>query len=195
VPHGRFTHVQRNRAKQLRQKMTRAETLLWRYLKAHHMDGLAFRRQAPIGQYIADFIWPKARLVIEVDGSSHDFEARQLKGRRRDEWFASQQYVVLHFTNEQVSKNLYGVIEIIREMASTRLKRQPPSLALPHKGGGNERASMRLQPPPSLVRYEGGGNKDVPIAWTQPRSARRKQPGGSSDAQREGAVGSGDAHP
>jgi very-short-patch-repair endonuclease len=122
--------------------MTRAETLLWRYLKPHHIDGLAFRRQAPIGQYIADFICRRARLVVEVDGGSHDFEARQLRDRRRDDRFASQQYVVLHFTNEQVLKNLHGVIETIRATASMRVQ-PPPSLALPHKVGGNSIVAAR----------------------------------------------------
>jgi very-short-patch-repair endonuclease len=135
VPHANAADLQRHRARQLRQTMTRAETLLWRYLKAHHVDGLAFRRQVPMRQFIADFVCHAARLVI--DGGSHDFENRQRRDRRRDGWFASQQYLVLRFSNEQVLKNLEGVIESIRETASARLKQLPPSLTLPHKGGGN----------------------------------------------------------
>ena len=56
--------------------MTRAETLLWRHLKANRMDGVGFRRQVPIKNYIADFVCFSSKLVIELDGESHDFEER-----------------------------------------------------------------------------------------------------------------------
>jgi very-short-patch-repair endonuclease len=138
MPHAEVKERQRGRAKQLRRTMTRAETLLWRYLKAHHIDSLAFRRQVPMQNYIADFVCHSARLVVEIDGESHDFQSRQQSDQRRDKWFASQQYSVLRFTNEQVLKNLEGVIEAIREAAAHGLKRIPPSLPLPHKGGGND---------------------------------------------------------
>jgi very-short-patch-repair endonuclease len=117
--------------------MTRAETLLWRYLKAHHVDELAFRRQAPIGPYIADFCCHAARLIIEVDGGSHDWDERLKRDAARDRWFASQRYHVLRFTNEDVLRNLEGVIASIRAAASA----VPPSLSLPHKGGGNPKTS------------------------------------------------------
>ena len=136
MPHAKVTERQRRRAKELRQTLTRAEALLWRYLKAHHIDGLAFRRQVPMGHFIADFVCHAARIIIEIDGASHDFETRQRRDQRRDEWFASQQYLVVRFSNEQVLKNLEGVIESIRDTALARLT-LPPSLTLPHKGGGN----------------------------------------------------------
>ncbi len=117
--------------------MTHAETLLWRYLKAHHVDGLGFRRQVPMEAYIADFICHAARLVVELDGESHDFESSQQRDRVRDAWFESQGYVVLRFTNDQVLTNLAGVVEVIRKTAAGRTRGLPPSLALPHKGGGN----------------------------------------------------------
>jgi len=138
VPHAKVSERQRGRAKQLRQRMTRAENLLWRYLKAHHIDDLAFRRQAPMWQFVADFVCHSARIVVEVDGASHDFVARRKADKRRDRWFESQRYAVLHFTNEQVLKNLEGVIALIRETAAMRTRQAPPSLPLPHKGGGND---------------------------------------------------------
>jgi very-short-patch-repair endonuclease len=139
MPHAKVGEHQRARAKQLRQTMTRAETLLWRYLKAHHIDDLAFRRQVPMRHFIADFVCHSARIVVEIDGESHDFQSRRRADQRRDQWFGSQRYTVLRFTNEQVLRNLEGVIEVIRETASARLQRLPPSLPLPHKGGGNRR--------------------------------------------------------
>jgi very-short-patch-repair endonuclease len=114
--------------------MTRAETLLWRYLKAHHLDGLQFRRQTPIGPYIADFCCHAARMIVEVDGATHDFEDRFKHDVIRDRWFAEQGYRVLRFTNDDVLKRLEGVISDISESVA---QATPPSLSLPRKGGGN----------------------------------------------------------
>jgi len=105
--------------------MTRAERLLWRYLKAHHLDGLGFRRQVPMGPYIADFVCHAAHLVIEIDGETHDFAARQTYDLRRDAWFASRGYFVLRISNDEVLGNLEGVWELIRMTAAERLRAPP----------------------------------------------------------------------
>ena len=136
MPHTPVDGRQRGLAKQFRRTMTRAETLLWRYLKAHHLDGLGFRRQVPMGRYIADFVCHAARIVVEVDGESHGFESRQQHDKSRDAWFTAQGYQVLRFSNEDVLTNLEGVLEGIRQSAIPRLP-VPPSLTLPRKGGGN----------------------------------------------------------
>jgi len=117
--------------------MTRAETLLWRYLKAGHVDGLQFRRQVPMGPYIADFVCHAAKLVIEVDGVSHDFESRLRHDQVRDRWLASRGYRVLRFTDADVLSTLEGVLIVIRDTATDRTSSAPPSLSLPRKGGGN----------------------------------------------------------
>jgi very-short-patch-repair endonuclease len=137
MPHAVVSERQRSRAKQLRQTMTRAETLLWRYLKANRLDGLGFRRQTPIRNYIADFICMSAKLIVELDGESHDFDERQKADQKRDAFFVSEGFQVLRFTNEQVMSNLEGVVETIRHAAASRASGSPPSLTLPHKGGGN----------------------------------------------------------
>lgn len=136
MPHSAVTTQQRNRAKTLRRAMTRAETLLWRYLKAHHVDGLGFRRQVPMGAYFADFVCHAAKLIVELDGESHDFESGQARDRVRDAWFESQGYAVLRYTNADVLKNLSGVVENIREIASSRLAATP--LPSPPPQGGRE---------------------------------------------------------
>ncbi len=147
MPHAAVNQQQRHRAKSLRQTMTRAETLLWRYLKAHHVDGVSFRRQVPLRRFVADFICHSARLVIELDGVTHDFDSRQRSDQARDAWFRSQGYAVLRFTNEQVLTNLAGVVEEIRSAALARLHNAPPSLSLPHKVGGNPHtAALRAAP-------------------------------------------------
>jgi very-short-patch-repair endonuclease len=124
--------------------MTRAETLLWRYLKADRIDGLGFRRQVPIRNYIADFVCMSARTVVELDGESHDFEERQKADQIRDAFFVSEGFQVLRFTNEQVMSNLEGVVEKIRQAATDRLRGLPLSPALPHKGGGSRGATARI---------------------------------------------------
>ena len=117
MPHTQVTGLQRARAKQLRRTMTRAETLLWRHLKAHRLVRLGFRRQSPMGDYIADFVAHSCRLVVEVDGESHDFEERLRHDDRRDRWFASRGYRVLRFTNDDVMRNLEGVVLSILQAA------------------------------------------------------------------------------
>src|SRR5258708_30290152 len=102
MPHAVVSERQRGRAKQLRQAMTRAETLQWRYLKANRIDGLGFRRQVPIRNCVADFLCFSVKLIIELDGESHDFDERQKADQTRDTFFVSEGFQVLRFTNEQV---------------------------------------------------------------------------------------------
>jgi very-short-patch-repair endonuclease len=72
-----------------------------------------FRKQAPIGPYIADFACHHARLVIEVDGESHFSEIGLSRDERRDAFLKGEGYTVLHFTNDDVLKNSEGVYAII----------------------------------------------------------------------------------
>jgi very-short-patch-repair endonuclease len=134
MPHNEVGKIQRGRAKRLRGTMTRAEILLWRHLKAHRLSALGFRRQSPMGNYIADFVAHSRKLIVEVDGESHDFEERIRRDVQRDAWFASRGYRVLRFTNDDVMKNLEGVVLAIDQAAALVA---PPSLTLPRKGGGN----------------------------------------------------------
>jgi very-short-patch-repair endonuclease len=134
MPHNEVGKIQRDRAKRLRGAMTRAETLLSRHLKAHRLSALGFRRQSPMGNYIADFVAHSRKLIVEVDGESHDFEEGIRHDSQRDEWFASRGYRVLRFTNDDVMKNLEGVVLAIDQAAALVA---PPSLTLPRKGGGN----------------------------------------------------------
>jgi len=90
-----------------------AEQKLWHCLRAKRLDGLKFRRQHPIGPYIADFYCHECRLVVEADGESHC--ARQDADERRTEWLNARDYRVARFTNPEIHDNLEGVlIEILR---------------------------------------------------------------------------------
>jgi very-short-patch-repair endonuclease len=132
MPHTQMDEIQRARAKHIRRTMTRAETLLWRHLKAHRLAALGFRRQSPMGSYIADFVSHSCKLVVEVDGESHDFESRLRHDSRRDDWFASRGDRALRFTNDDVTKNLEGVVVAIGQAA----EQAPPPPTHPPKGGG-----------------------------------------------------------
>jgi len=99
-------------AKTLRQNSTKAERLLWRNLKAKQMKGFKFRRQEPIGNYVVDFVCFESQVVIEVDGSQHMVEVA--KDKERERWLRSQGFTILRFWNNEVLRNLEGVLEVIR---------------------------------------------------------------------------------
>ncbi len=90
-------HAKRTKqAKRLRSSQTEAELRLWYHLRAHRFLGLKFKRQKPLGSYIADFVCLEYRLVIEVDGGQHN-EQRLSKDCERDIWLATQGFAVLKF--------------------------------------------------------------------------------------------------
>jgi very-short-patch-repair endonuclease len=102
----------RRRARELRKRMTGAERKLWFALRDRRFARFKFRRQAPIGRFVADFICFERRLVIEVDGGQH---ADSLSDLRRDRWFAANGYRVLRFWNNEVLKNLDGVMTLLAD--------------------------------------------------------------------------------
>ena len=103
---------QTGRARALRKQSTDAERLLWSRLRNRRMMGLKFRRQAPIGRYIVDFVCHERNLIIEVDGGQH--QERQAADRIRTEWLNSQGFTVVRYWNNEVLVELEGVLESIR---------------------------------------------------------------------------------
>ncbi|WP_342241365.1 endonuclease domain-containing protein [Inquilinus sp. OTU3971] len=99
------------RVRALRQSQTEAERLLWRQLRGKRVGDLRFRRQYPLGNFIVDFVCLAARLVIEVDGPSHDLTVDA--DERRTRWLESQGFRVLRFTNDQVRYRLPDVVDAI----------------------------------------------------------------------------------
>jgi very-short-patch-repair endonuclease len=77
--------------------MTASEMRVWQYLRRRQVDGWKFRKQAPIGEYIVDFYCPAARLVVELDGSSHN-EHKFVHDKRRQAWLESKGYKVLRIS-------------------------------------------------------------------------------------------------
>ena len=100
-------------ARALRRNATPAERVLWTQLRLLKERGFHFRRQAPIGRYIADFAEFKTRLVVEVDGSQHIDSAHDAA---RDACLAAQGFRVLRFWNGDVLENLSGVTESIHHV-------------------------------------------------------------------------------
>jgi very-short-patch-repair endonuclease len=115
---------------------TDAERKLWFLLRSLKPSGLHFRRQAPIGIYIADFAWYSGRLIVELDGSQHASE-RKAHDARRTAWLESQGYRVLRFWNNDVLKSPTGVGEAILAAAREGAESRTPPPTPPHKGEGS----------------------------------------------------------
>ena len=120
----RLTELNR-RAKEMRGSPTEPEKRLWRHLSNGQLDGDKFRRQSVIGSYIADFACPAAKLIVEVDGDTHD----DVKDSIRDDALATHGYRVIRVTNQDVMQNMDGVLAFILE--ALHANREPPPQPLP----------------------------------------------------------------
>ena len=101
------------KARELRQTSTDAERLLWRRIRSKQLEGLKFRRQQPIGNYIVDFVSFDRRVIVEVDGSQHS--VRKVEDDQRTQWLEDRGFKVLRFWNNDVLRNVEGVLQVIRE--------------------------------------------------------------------------------
>ena len=113
MPVRRTTPKTNLRARELRHAPTPAEGKLWLHLQADQLIGHSFRRQHAIGPFIADFCCIKRKLVIELDGGQHlDQEGYDAE---RTAYLQSRGYRVVRFWNNDVLKNIEGVIVVIAE--------------------------------------------------------------------------------
>ena len=140
------------RARRLRRDLTDAERRLWRGLRAA-VPAAKFRRQSPVGPYIADFLSFGHRLIVEVDGGQHVLNTA--KDDVRTGYLEAQGYRVLRFWNNEVLGNLDGVLQVI----SAALFPHPDPL--PEGDGEEGRAVNSLSPGeregPVAQRWEGKG--------------------------------------
>ena len=97
--------------KSLRKRSTDAESLLWKHLRAKRLKGLKFRRQEPIGKYIADFVCYEKQIIIEVDGGQHSIDKD--RDNERDIWFKGEGFKVLRFWNNEVLTDTEAVLTAI----------------------------------------------------------------------------------
>ena len=135
-------------AKDLRSHLTDAEKILWSKLREGRRQGIRFRRQHPIGPYIADFACARANLVIEVDGATHASDAERTHDERRDAYMRDRGWHVLRFWNHDIYRNLNEVVDSIFAVAT--------SFKVPDRGTATPSVSpLRGDPPPPLR----GGDK------------------------------------
>jgi very-short-patch-repair endonuclease len=129
------------RARVLRREMTEAERRLWQKLRSRQTEGYRFRRQVPIGRFIADFVCHEARLIVEIDGGQHDPSSDIEASRPR--FLESEGYCVLRFWNNEVLNNPEGAQAVIAE----NLRRgSPPPKPSPIMGEGRTRSATGLSP-------------------------------------------------
>ncbi|KQV83726.1 DUF559 domain-containing protein [Rhizobium sp. Root1220] len=126
MPHSNITPKTRERAKRLRRDLTKAETAMWSMLRDLRPYGARFRRETPIGPYIADFAWLSARLVVEVDGDSHETAHGREHDLQRDRFLGNQGFKVLRFDNDQVLDGPHYVFVEIQKQAAPFLKKPIP---------------------------------------------------------------------
>ena len=102
-----------NLARKLRKNLTQQERLLWKILRNSNLKNLKFRRQYPIGNYIADFVCIEKMLIIEVDGGQHNEITNKENDSERTEYLNSRGFKVLRFWNSDIDKNITGVYDEI----------------------------------------------------------------------------------
>src|SRR5579884_1525801 len=104
--------VRRGLARQFRQQQTMAEKIFWELVRDHHFDGYQFRRQHPLGSYIADFYCSKLHLAIELDGSVHETQGE--RDQDRDKNLAVYGIQVVRLKNEEFLADPQGSLEKLR---------------------------------------------------------------------------------
>lgn len=101
------------KAQFLRKNETESEKILWEKLRNNQLKGLKFRRQHPIGLYIADFYCHKLKLIIEVDGEYHNLPEQIEKDKERTQILESNGLQLIRFTNNEIQKNLEKTVSEI----------------------------------------------------------------------------------
>ena len=107
----------KSRSQELRKNSTLSEVLLWQQLKGKQLFGYQFYRQKPIADYIVDFYCPVLKLVIEVDGFSHDFKIDY--DQRREQKLTMIGLRMLHFQDSEIKKDMNAVIQRIIDYIET----------------------------------------------------------------------------
>jgi very-short-patch-repair endonuclease len=129
-----YTGETLTKAQRLRCEPTDAERKLWSVLRNRQLEGAKFRRQQPIGPFIADFVCQEQRLIIEADGGQH---ADSPPDARRTAFLESKGYRVLRFWNNDILNNLDGVAQVIASALSTPHPAQAaPESPSPSRGEG-----------------------------------------------------------
>lgn len=120
-------------ARKLRREMTLPEMLLWQQLRAQKL-GVKFRRQHPVGPYVADFCAMTAKLIVEIDGEAHDRATAPARDAVRDAFLMAQGFEVVRVTAKDVLENMDGVVALLRLKADSPLHHAFGAVPLPANG-------------------------------------------------------------
>jgi very-short-patch-repair endonuclease len=151
-------------ARRLRTNTTGAEDILWRNLRRSPVLGMHFRRQVPIGRYVADFACMTARLIVEIDGSQHAEGPVAESDKERTRWLESEGYRVLRFWNNDITQNIDGVLEATHSAVSPTMIFDEPLKHMRHRDWAASpaatppRRASRVDPSPA---GEGEGKADA----------------------------------
>jgi very-short-patch-repair endonuclease len=108
-------NIMTDAARELRMRQTEAERILWSRLKGKQFEGVKFRRQEPIGNYIVDIISYEKKLILEIDGNPHREKMSKLSDHQRTLWLQSQGFRVLRFWNYEVLNDIERVLKKINK--------------------------------------------------------------------------------
>ena len=120
-------------ARRLRANPTEVEKRLWLRLRDRGLLGLKFRRQVPLGPFVADFVCANHGIIVELDGGQHS--AIDVADRRRTAWLESRGWRVIRFWNNEVNENIDGVLQMIASACGTDVDHPHPD---PLPGGEGE---------------------------------------------------------
>ena len=135
MPHTQIERRVRDYARQNRLAPTTGEKAMWDYLRSFRPCGARFRRQAPIGSYIADCAWLSARIVVEVDGATHDNEKKLERDKRKDSFLRGEGFTVFRVNDNEIIANSLEAFAKID--AAIRGSLSTPPQPLPTRGRGS----------------------------------------------------------
>ncbi|MBI0476596.1 endonuclease domain-containing protein [Sphingomonas sp. MA1305] len=121
-------------ARQLRRDMSLPEVLLWQRLKGQQA-GIKFRKQHPVGSYVADFYCSATRTIVEVDGETHNRGSRPAHDAQRDAFLIGNGYRILHVSATEVLRDVDAAAEAVAAFAASPLHHQPAAGGPPPRAG------------------------------------------------------------
>jgi very-short-patch-repair endonuclease len=101
------------RARGLRREQTEPERQLWQRLRNRRLSGFKFARQEPSGPYFADFVCREAKFIVEIDGATHSTDEERQRDGARETFLQNRGYLVTRFGNDEVYRNIDGVLDTI----------------------------------------------------------------------------------
>lgn len=168
MPRTLVTHEMRSKSKTRRRFATKGETLLWYELRDLKASGLKFRRQSPIGPYIADFVCFEPKVVVEVDGDHHETDAGTRHDANRDQYMRSSGFLVLRYDAGDALDNAWHIAQDVKAKASAWSAKVHEQHAMrPSTASVTPPGSLREPPSPQ------GGGENRPALSSTTRIARR----------------------